>query len=130
MPRVQVYISDDAVDKINAIIDNRRAGGAKEKEVSFSSVSSMLIELGLRVYEAQMERKDSAFNEVAYKKALLESMLKTQFSVNKILGMACISPHVKNDPKWEWKNMIPNIQVDVQNALQHFFPEMNEDESE
>ncbi|HCD7327907.1 TPA: conjugal transfer protein TraM, partial [Klebsiella pneumoniae] len=28
MPRVQVYISDQVVEKINAIIENRRAGGA------------------------------------------------------------------------------------------------------
>ncbi|MGF8888154.1 relaxosome protein TraM, partial [Klebsiella pneumoniae] len=53
MPRVQVYISDQAVEKINSIIENRRSGGAKDKDVNFSSISSMLIELGLRVYEAQ-----------------------------------------------------------------------------
>ncbi|HBY2185585.1 TPA: conjugal transfer protein TraM, partial [Klebsiella pneumoniae] len=29
MPRVQVYISDQVVEKVNAIIENRRAGGAK-----------------------------------------------------------------------------------------------------
>ncbi|HBT6768590.1 TPA: conjugal transfer protein TraM, partial [Klebsiella pneumoniae] len=29
MPRVQVYISDQAVEKINSIIENRRSGGAK-----------------------------------------------------------------------------------------------------
>jgi hypothetical protein len=39
-------------------VEKRRAEGAKEKDVSFSSVASMLLELGLRVYEAQMERKN------------------------------------------------------------------------
>ncbi|MFP8759931.1 conjugal transfer relaxosome DNA-binding protein TraM [Klebsiella grimontii] len=127
MPRVQVYISDEVVEKVNAIIANRRSGGAKDKNVNFSSISSMLIELGLRVYEAQMERKESGFNQMAFNKALLEYVVKTQFSVNKVLGMECLSPHVRDDPKWQWKNMIQNIQDDVQEVLRGYFPE---DESE
>jgi hypothetical protein len=39
----------------------------------------MLLELGLRVYEAQMERKESGFNQMAFNKALLESVLKRNF---------------------------------------------------
>jgi len=127
MPRVQVYISDEVVEKVNAIIENRRSGGAKDKDVNFSSISSMLIELGLRVYEAQMQRKESGFNQMAFNKALLEYVVKTQFSVNKVLGMECLSPHVRDDPKWQWKNMIQNIQDDVQEVLRGYFPE---DESE
>ncbi len=95
MPRVQVYISDQVVEKINAIIEQRRAGGAKDKDVNFSSISSMLIELGLRVYEAQMERKESGFNQMAFNKALFEYVVKTQFSMNKVLGIECLSPHVR-----------------------------------
>ncbi|VGD77579.1 single-strand binding protein [Klebsiella pneumoniae] len=52
MARVQAYASDEVAEKINAIVEKRRAEGAKEKDVSFSSVASMLLELGLRVYEA------------------------------------------------------------------------------
>ena len=113
MPRVQVYISDQVVEKINAIIESRRVEGAKDKDVNFSSISSMLIELGLRVYEAQMERKESDFNQMAFNKALLEYVVKTQFSVNKVLGMECLSPHVKDDPRWQWKSMVQNIQEEV-----------------
>ena len=123
MPRVQVYISDQVVEKINAIIEQRRAGGAKDKDVNFSSISSMLIELGLRVYEAQMERKESGFNQMAFNRALLESVVKTQFSVNKILGIECLSHHVKDDPRWQWKSMVLNIQEDVQEAMRNFFPD-------
>jgi hypothetical protein len=55
-------------------VENRRSGGAKDKDVSFSSISSMLIELGLRVYEAQMERKESGFNQMAFNKAYLNML--------------------------------------------------------
>ncbi|MVT05899.1 conjugal transfer protein TraM [Enterobacter sp. 10-1] len=129
MPRVQVYISDQVVEKINAIIESRRVEGAKDKDVNFSSISSMLIELGLRVYEAQMERKESGFNQMAFNKALLEYVVKTQFSINKVLGMECLSPHVKDDPRWQWKSMVQNIQEDVQEVLRTYFPEVESEES-
>ena len=59
MARVQVYVSDEVSEKIRVIAAKRRAEGARDKDVSFSSIASMLVELGLRVYEAQMERKES-----------------------------------------------------------------------
>ncbi|MGS6557418.1 conjugal transfer relaxosome DNA-binding protein TraM, partial [Escherichia coli] len=64
-----------------------RQEGAREKDVSFSATASMLLELGLRVHEAQMERKESAFNQTEFNKLLLECVVKTQSSVAKILGI-------------------------------------------
>lgn len=52
MAKIQVYVNDHVSEKINAIAVQRRAEGAKEKDVSYSSIASMLLELGLRVYEA------------------------------------------------------------------------------
>ncbi|MDR8469941.1 relaxosome protein TraM, partial [Acinetobacter baumannii] len=94
MAKIQVYVNDKVAEKINAIAVQRRAEGAKEKDISYSSIASMLLELGLRVYEAQMERKESGFNQMAFNRALLESMVKTQFTVNKVLGIECLSAHV------------------------------------
>ena len=127
MAKIQVYVNDNVSEKINAIAVQRRAEGAKEKDISYSIIASMLLELGLRVYEAQLERKESGFNQMAFNKALLESVIKTQFSVNKVLGIECLSPHVKDDPRWQWKGMVQNIQEDVQEIMHRFFPE---DESE
>lgn len=89
----------------------------------------MLIELGLRVYEAQMERKESGFNQMAFNKALFEYVVKTQFTMNKVMGMECLSPHVKEDPKWQWKSMVHNIQEDVREVMRAYFPEEAEDSS-
>ena len=74
MAKIQAYVSDEVAEKINAIVEKRKAEGAREKDVSFSSVSTMLVELGLRVYEAQMERKESGFNQMAFNKLLLETV--------------------------------------------------------
>lgn len=130
MGKVQAYPSDEVCEKINAIVEKRRMEGAKEKDVSFSSISTMLLELGLRVYEAQMERKESGFNQMAFNRALLESVVKTQFSVNKVLGIECLSPHVKDEPRWQWKGMILNIQEDVHEVMQRFFPDEDNAEGE
>ncbi|EIW9027452.1 TPA: conjugal transfer protein TraM, partial [Klebsiella pneumoniae] len=47
MAKIQAYVSDEVAEKINAIVEKRKAEGAREKDVSFSSVSTMLVELGL-----------------------------------------------------------------------------------
>lgn len=121
MAKIQVYVNDNVAEKINAIAVQRRAEGAKEKDISYSSIASMLLELGLRVYEAQMERKESGFNQMAFNRALLESMVKTQFTVNKVLGIECLSPHVNGNPKWEWSGLIENIRDDVSAVMENSF---------
>ncbi|ELT2938087.1 relaxosome protein TraM, partial [Salmonella enterica] len=97
-----------------------------EKDISFSGTASMLLELGLRVYEAQMERKESAFNQMEFNRVLLENVLKTQSSVVKILGIESLSPHVAGNPKFEYTNMVEDIKEKVSSELERFFPENEE----
>ena len=127
MAKVQAYVSDEIVYKINKIVERRRAEGAKSTDVSFSSISTMLLELGLRVYEAQMERKESAFNQAEFNKVLLECAVKTQSTVAKILGIESLSPHVSGNPKFEYANMVEGIREKVSSEMERFFPENDED---
>ncbi|HAL2042167.1 conjugal transfer relaxosome DNA-binding protein TraM [Shigella flexneri] len=127
MAKVQAYVSDEIVYKINEIVERRRAEGAKSTDVSFSSISTMLLELGLRVYEAQMERKESAFNQAEFNKVLLEYAVKTQSTVAKILGIESLSPHVSGNPKFEYANMVEDIREKVSSEMERFFPENDED---
>ena len=127
MAKVQAYVSDEIVYKINKIVERRRAEGAKSTDVSFSSISTMLLELWLRVYETQMERKESAFNQTEFNKLLLECVVKTQSSVAKILGIESLSPHVSGNPKFEYANMVEDIREKVSSEMERFFPENDED---
>ncbi|EFM3382008.1 TPA: relaxosome protein TraM [Escherichia coli] len=127
MAKVQAYVSDEIVYKINKIVERRRAEGAKSTDVSFSSISTMLLELGLRVYEAQMERKESAFNQAEFNKVLLECAVKTQSTVAKILGIEPLSPHVSGNPKFEYANMVEDIRDKVSSEMERFFPENDEE---
>jgi hypothetical protein len=131
MAKIQAYVSDEVAEKINAIVGKRKAEGAREKDVIFSSVSTtMLVELGLRVYEAQMERKESGFNQMAFNKVLLETVLKTQFATQKILGISCLSPHISGNQKFEWRFMIDNILEDTKEVIDTFFPESEDGDEE
>ncbi|EFV7660483.1 conjugal transfer relaxosome DNA-binding protein TraM, partial [Escherichia coli] len=121
------YVSDEIVYKINKIVERRRAEGAKSTDVSFSSISTMLLELGLRVHEAQMERKESAFNQAEFNKVLLECAVKTQSTVAKILGIESLSPHVSGNPKFEYANMVEDIRDKVSSEMERFFPENDEE---
>lgn len=129
MARVQAYASDEVAEKINAIVEKRKAEGAKDKDVSFSSVASMLLELGLRVYEAQMERKESGFNQAEFNKILLENVIKTQFSISKVLAMESLSPHIQGDERFDFKSMVMNIRDDAKEVVERFFPDTDDEES-
>lgn len=121
MAKIQAYVSDDVVSKINAIVEQRRAEGARKEDVSCSSVISMLIELGLRVYAAQMERKESPFNQMLFNKTLLESTLKSQMVTSKLLGMMSLSPYLEGNDKFIFKEMVTTIREDVEQILLEFF---------
>lgn len=127
MAKIQAYVSNDVVNKINAIVEQRRAEGARKEDVSSSSVISMLVELGLRVYEAQMERKESPFNQMLFNKTILEAVLKTQFISSKLLAMESMSPHIAGNDKFEFRGMVQNIRDDVKEIVETFFPESGEE---
>ena len=127
MAKIQAYVSDDVVNKINSIVEQRRAEGARKEDVSSSSVISMLVELGLRVYEAQMERKESPFNQMLFNKTILEAVLKTQFISSKLLAMESMSPHIAGNDKFEFRGMVQNIREEVKEIVETFFPKSGEE---
>ena len=122
MARVNLYISNEVHEKINMIVEKRRQEGARDKDISLSGTASMLLELGLRVYDAQMERKESAFNQTEFNKLLLECVVKTQSTVAKILGIESLSPHVSGNPKFEYVSMVDDIREKVSVEMDRFFP--------
>ncbi|WP_209632163.1 conjugal transfer relaxosome DNA-binding protein TraM [Cronobacter sakazakii] len=127
MARVNLYISNEVHEKINMIVEKRRQEGARDKDISLSGTASMLLELGIRVYDAQMERKESAFNQAEFNKLLLECVVKTQSTVAKILGIESLSPHVSGNPKFEYANMVDDIREKVSVEMERFFPKKDDE---
>lgn len=60
MPRIQTFVSNQVREEIESLVTERRQEGATEHDATVSSVTSMLIELGLRVYRIQREKKEGA----------------------------------------------------------------------
>nr|WP_241390762.1 conjugal transfer relaxosome DNA-binding protein TraM [Serratia proteamaculans]ULG15710.1 conjugal transfer protein TraM [Serratia proteamaculans] len=128
MARIQAYVSKEAVEKIHVIVEQRRQEGAAETEVSTSSVISMLLELGLRVYEAQMERKDDPFNQTEFNKVILENVLKTQLAMARVLGASTLAPYVADKPKLNnYQQIISEIKESVNDELAKFFIDIDSD---
>ncbi|APS37011.1 MULTISPECIES: conjugal transfer relaxosome DNA-binding protein TraM [Serratia] len=122
MARIQAYVSKETVEKIHAIVERRRQEGAAETEVSTSSVISMLLELGLRVYEAQMERKDDPFNQTEFNRVLLENVLKTQLAMAKVLGVSTLAPYISDKPKLNnYQKIVSEIKDTTEKELGRFF---------
>ncbi|WP_071782217.1 relaxosome protein TraM [Escherichia coli] len=61
MPRIQTFVSNQVREEIESLVTERRQEGVTENDATVSSVTSMLIELGLRVYRIQREKKESGF---------------------------------------------------------------------
>ena len=91
MAKVQAYVSDEIVYKINKIVERRRAEGAKSTDVSFSSISTMLLELGFVYMRLRWSVKSQRSIRLSLNKVLLECAVKTQSTVAKILGIESLS---------------------------------------
>lgn len=125
MPKIQVYVSNDALDKINDIVEQKRQGGANAQDASISSTTSMLIELGIRVYCIQLERGQGGFNQAEFNRTMLEYMVKTNSISNELLKMAVkgnLSPE-------ELQQMKLRIRDHAATEVERFYPNVEGDES-
>lgn len=122
MARIQAYVSKEVVEKINEIVEVRRQEGAAETDVSASSVISMLVELGLRVYEAQIGKKEEVFNQDEFNRVIMENVLKTQLAISKILGVSTLAPYVADNPKLnDYNKIVSEIKEVVSEEVSRFF---------
>ncbi|WGM03683.1 conjugal transfer relaxosome DNA-binding protein TraM [Arsenophonus nasoniae] len=123
MPRLQTFVSHEILSSISDLVEKRRREGATEKEVNVSSIGAMLIELGLRVYKAQLEQKDDLFDEYYYRKLMLENTLKINKAVSKILGMQSFAPYLEGKENFEYQKMVNEIRETTKEEIKKLFPE-------
>ncbi|EPZ8357820.1 conjugal transfer relaxosome DNA-binding protein TraM [Enterobacter hormaechei] len=117
MPKIQVYVNNAALDKINDIVEEKRQGGASAQDASISSTASMLIELGIRVYCIQLERGQGGFNQAEFNRTMLEYMVKTNSISNELLKLAVKG----NLSQEEQMNMKLRIRDHAATEVERFF---------
>lgn len=123
MAKIQIYVSDSTYKEIEQQMINHRGEGGKNE--SLSSFASMLLELGLRVYNAQRERVDDPFDQDLFNKMLLENTLITSYTMSKILGMNSYNEEIKSMPSFELKSMVHDVKLRVSNDIMMVFPNKN-----
>ncbi|WP_342221469.1 conjugal transfer relaxosome DNA-binding protein TraM [Candidatus Fukatsuia endosymbiont of Tuberolachnus salignus] len=122
MPKLQVFINKTILEKINTIVFNKRNDGAKKHEVNTSNTTSMLIELGLKVYELQQRKMESNFNQTELNKVMLENMVKTNFICQKLLGMNSFMSEIQKNEKFNFQLMAKTIRNDTTEVVNKLFP--------
>lgn len=127
MPRIQTFVSNDIEQEIVDIINIKRSEGATKDEANVSNTTSMLIELGIRVYKLQRQKTEGGFSQVEFNKTLLEHMMKTSFICQKLLGINSYNSEVQGIPHFQYKVMSTQIKSDVSNVVLNFFPSDDEE---
>lgn len=91
MPRIQTFVSNQVREEIESLVIERKQEGATDNDASVSSVTSMLIELGLRVYRIQREKKEGGFNQMEYNKLMLDNLSRVRFMCSEIMKMSMLN---------------------------------------
>ncbi|BBJ69832.1 MULTISPECIES: conjugal transfer relaxosome DNA-binding protein TraM [Enterobacter] len=123
MPRIQTFVSNQVREEIDAIITERRQEGATETDATVSSITSMLVELGLRVYRIQREMKEGGFNQMEYNKVMLESMVRVRAMCSEILKMNMLSEEPVASGKFDAKTIKLFIDKVAKESVGIFFPD-------
>lgn len=127
MPRIQTFVSNQVREEIESLVTERRQEGATEVDATVSSVTSMLIELGLRVYRIQRERKESGFNQMEYNKVMLDSMARVRMMCTEIMKMGTLSQESLSDGGFKLDNMRKAIDRFAEDQVGIFFAEEEKD---
>ncbi|MCS5452324.1 conjugal transfer relaxosome DNA-binding protein TraM [Enterobacter huaxiensis] len=126
MPKIQVYMNHAALEKIEGIVNEKRQGGASIQEANVSNTSSMLIELGLRVYMMQLERGKSGFNLAEFNRTMLEHTIKTNCIANELLLMTTSNILSFKD----FEDLKNKIRSRTHDEIVRFFPDAGSEEDE
>ncbi|HEA9463667.1 TPA: relaxosome protein TraM [Escherichia coli] len=123
MPRIQTFVSNQVREEIESLVTERRQEGATENDATVSSVTSMLIELGLRVYRIQREKKKSGFNQMEYNKIMLDNIARVRAMCSEIMKMNALSHEVISNGNFDNEVMKRSITKFAEDQVRIFFPE-------
>lgn len=123
MPRIQTFVSNQVREEIEFLVTERRQEGATENDATVSSVTSMLIELGLRVYRIQREKKESGFNQMEYNKIMLDNIARVRAMCSEIMKMNALSHEVISNGNFDNEVMKRSITKFAEDQVRVFFPE-------
>ncbi|ELO4858411.1 relaxosome protein TraM [Escherichia coli] len=123
MPRIQTFVSNQVREEIESLVTERRQEGATENDATVSSVTAMLIELGLRVYRIQREKKEGGFNQMEYNKIMMDNIARVRAMCSEIMKMSALSHEVISNGNFDNEVMKRSITKFAEDQVRIFFPE-------
>jgi hypothetical protein len=128
MPRIQTFVSNDIEMKLSNIVNIKRSEGASKDEANISNTTAMIIELGIRVYELQHERREGGFSQIEFNKILLENVVKSNLVCQKLLAINTQNSEVKEQEALSNLSLIAGqIKSASEAVMGTFFPVEEED---
>ncbi|CAD5570376.1 relaxosome protein TraM [Klebsiella aerogenes] len=125
MPKIQTYVNNNVYEQITDLVTLRKQEGIEE--ASLSNVSSMLLELGLRVYMIQREKKEGGFNQMEYNKLMLENASRIRAMCTEILKISVLSQESISSGNFDYSVIKPAIDKFAREQVSIFFPDDNDD---
>ncbi|EJF4707710.1 relaxosome protein TraM [Salmonella enterica] len=126
MPKIQTYVNNNVYEQITDLVTVRKQEGIEE--ASLSNVSSILLELGLRVYMIQQEKKEGGFNQMEYNKLMLENVSRVRAMCTEILKMNVLSHESVASGNFDYTVIKPAIDKFSREQVSIFFPDDNDDQ--
>ncbi|EFD5296491.1 relaxosome protein TraM [Escherichia coli] len=123
MPRIQTFVSNQVREEIESLVTERKQEGATENDATVSSVTSMLIELGLRVYRIQREKKKGGFNQMEYNKIMMDNIARVRAMCSEIMKMSALSHEVISNGNFDNEVVKRSITKFAEDQVRIFFPE-------
>lgn len=120
MPKIQTYVNNNVYEQIIDLVTVRKQEGIEE--ASLSNVSSMLLELGLRVYMIQQERKEGGFNQMEYNKVMLDNIARVRAMCSEILKMSVLSHEVIENGHFDPNVIKKSVSKFADEQVSVFFP--------
>lgn len=121
MPKIQTYVNNSVYEKITDLVVIRKQEGIEE--ASISNVSSMLLELGLRVYMIQQDRKEGGFNQMEFNKMMLDNTARVRAMCTEIMKMNALSHEVISSGNFDNDLLKRAIAKFAKDQVHIFFPE-------
>ncbi|HCM6292543.1 TPA: conjugal transfer relaxosome DNA-binding protein TraM [Salmonella enterica subsp. enterica serovar Grumpensis] len=121
MPKIQTYVNNNVYEQITDLVTIRKQEGIEE--ASLSNVSSMLLELGLRVYMIQQEKRVGGFNQMEYNKLMLENVSRVRAMCTEILKMSVLNQESIASGNFDYAVIKPAIDKFAREQVNIFFPD-------
>lgn len=126
MPKIQTYVNNNVYEQITDLVTIRKQEGIEE--ASLSNVSSMLLELGLRVYMIQQEKREGGFNQMEYNKLMLENVSRVRAMCTEILKMSVLHQESIASGNFDYAVIKPAIDKFAREQVGIFFPDDEDDQ--